>query len=60
MGSATELLRMEHALNSLVKRFPVVALCVYDIRHFDTATIFEGGIKAHPDLFELGVQHFLP
>ncbi|MEA2683728.1 MAG: transcriptional repressor of dcmA and dcmR [Chloroflexota bacterium] len=59
MGSHGAVVSLENSLNAMVKRFPTVMLCTYDIRVFDTAMMVEA-IKAHPDMFNFGLQHFLP
>lgn len=57
-SSDVEMMRFEVALNSLLKRFPTVTLCQYDVREFDGETIFQA-IKAHPDLYSLHLGSFL-
>ena len=57
-SSDVELMRFEVALNSLLKRFPTVTLCQYDVREFDGESIFQA-IKAHPDLYSLHLGSFL-
>jgi excisionase family DNA binding protein len=57
-GSLKALLQQEWLLTSLVKRFPVVLLCLYDVRKFDGPTILEA-LKLHYDTFEHGFGYFL-
>jgi excisionase family DNA binding protein len=59
MASPSDMLDFERGLTVLVKRFPCVVICPYDIRRFDGETVLEA-IKAHPDMFSLGIQNFLP
>lgn len=57
-SSDAEMLTFEVALNSVVKRFPTVTLCQYDVREFDGETIFHA-IRAHPDLYSANLGSFL-
>lgn len=57
-GSPKAVLLQEHLLTSLVKRFPVVLLCPYDVREFDGPMILEA-LKLHYDTFEYGFGYFL-
>lgn len=53
-----EMLDYEVAYDSICKRFPVLTLCQYDVRHFDgRATL--GALQAHPDLFPGRIGDFL-
>lgn len=49
--SDQDMVDFEASFNVLAKRFPLIALCQYDVRKFSGLTIFRG-IKAHPDVFE--------
>jgi len=53
-----EMIRYEVAYNLIAKRFPTVTMCQYDVRVFSGETIF-GALRAHTDLFELGLATFL-
>jgi excisionase family DNA binding protein len=53
-----EMLDYEVAYDSLCKRFPVMTLCQYDVRHFQGETVF-GALQAHPDLFRHRIADFL-
>jgi len=53
-----EMIRYEVAYNLIAKRFPTVTMCQYDVRVFSGETIFDA-LRAHPDLFELGLATFL-
>jgi len=53
-----EMIRYEVAYNLIAKRFPTITMCQYDVRVFDGLTIF-GALRAHTDLFELGLATFL-
>ena len=57
-GSTLEMLAYEQGYNSMIKRFPSVTLCQYDVRGFDGVTVLQA-MKAHPDQFDLGLQRFL-
>ncbi len=65
MGSArkgfesdAQMIEFEVAFNTIAKRLPTVAVCQYDVREFDGETIFQA-IRAHPDLYPLGIASFL-
>ncbi len=53
-----EMIKYEIAYNLIAKRFPTVTLCQYDVRVFVGETIFHA-LRAHPDLYELGLASFL-
>lgn len=57
-SSDAEMIRYEGAFNLLAKRFPIVALCQYDVREFDGETIFQA-LRTHPDLYGLHLGGFL-
>jgi excisionase family DNA binding protein len=57
-SSAQEMLDYEVAYDSLSRRFPVMTLCQYDVRHFDGRTV-TGAIEAHPDLFSRRIADFI-
>lgn len=57
-GSVKALLRLENLLTGVVKRFPVVVLCLYDVRAFNGALILEA-IKLHHETFTYGFGYFL-
>jgi hypothetical protein len=42
----------------MCRRYPVVVICQYDVREFDGEALLRA-LKAHPDLFALGVGTFL-
>ncbi len=56
--SDSQMIDFEIAMNTITKRLPTVALCQYDARVFSGETIFTA-IKAHPDLYPLGIAAFL-
>lgn len=56
--SDAQMVEYEVAFNTIAKRLPTVALCQYDVREFDGETIFQA-IRAHPDLYPLGIASFL-
>jgi excisionase family DNA binding protein len=49
MESEAEMIAYEFAVSPLFERFPVVALCQYDVRLFN-GTVILGALKAHPQL----------
>jgi hypothetical protein len=53
-----EMIKYEVAYNVIAKRFPTMTLCQYDVRVFGGETIFDA-LRAHPDLYELGLASFL-
>jgi len=53
-----EMLDYEVVYDSLCKRFPVMTLCQYDVRHFKGESVF-GAIQAHPDLYKQRIADFL-
>jgi len=53
-----EMIKYEVAYNMIAKRFPTVTLCQYDVRAFGGETVFHA-LRAHPDLYELGLASFL-
>jgi excisionase family DNA binding protein len=56
--SDSQMIDFEVAMNTITKRLPTVALCQYDARVFSGETIFQA-IRAHPDLYPLGIAAFL-
>jgi transcriptional repressor of dcmA and dcmR len=56
--SDAEMMRYEVAFNGIAKRFPTVTLCQYDARAFDGEILFQA-LRAHPDLYQLGIASFL-
>jgi hypothetical protein len=58
LGSVAEHLVVEQQLGPLCKRFPVVAICAYDVRAFDGVTVIEA-LKLHSDLFGPQVGYWL-
>jgi excisionase family DNA binding protein len=57
-ASDADMMRFEVAFNVLARRFPMVALCQYDVRQFDGETVFQA-MRAHPDLYSLHLGSFL-
>lgn len=57
-GSHKGVLLQERLVTSLAKRFPVVILCLYDVREFDAPMILEA-LKLHTDTFDYGFGYFL-
>ena len=56
--SEDEMLRFEQAYDVMCRRYPVAAICQYDVREFDGIAMLRV-LKAHPDLFELRLATFL-
>jgi transcriptional repressor of dcmA and dcmR len=56
--SDAEMIRYEIAFNGIAKRFPTLTLCQYDARAFDGEVLFHA-LRAHPDLYQLGIASFL-
>jgi transcriptional repressor of dcmA and dcmR len=57
-SSDADMMRFEVAFNVLARRFPMVALCQYDVRQFDGEVVFQA-MRAHPDLYSLHLGSFL-
>jgi excisionase family DNA binding protein len=57
-SSDADMMSFEVAFNMLARRFPMVALCQYDVRQFDGETVFQA-MRAHPDLYSLHLGSFL-
>ena len=57
-SSEDEMIAFEVAFNVISKRFPVVAVCQYDVREFTGQVVLEA-LKAHPDSFEVSLGRFL-
>ena len=49
--SEDDMLRFEEAYESMCRRYPVAAICQYDVREFDGVAMVRV-LKAHPDIFE--------
>ena len=47
--SEREMLAYEAALSTMIKRFPAVVICQYDVRRFSGEAIFSA-LRAHPDI----------
>lgn len=56
--SEDEMLRFEEAFEVMFRRYPVAAICQYDVRLFDGVALLRT-LKAHPDLFGLRTGTFL-
>ena len=56
--SEDEMLRFEQAYDVMCRRYPVAAICQYDVREFDGLAMLQV-LKAHPDVFELRLGTFL-
>ena len=52
------MLILERSVGGILKRFPTVAVCQYDVRKFDGPSLPEA-IKAHPDASNLGLVKFV-
>ncbi|PTL35784.1 hypothetical protein CLG94_08490 [Candidatus Methylomirabilis limnetica] len=58
MPSVKELMDFEMRLNLFAKRFPMVAICQYDVRRFNGVAILHV-LKCHPDVFGYHFGRFL-
>jgi excisionase family DNA binding protein len=58
LGSVAGLLDVERQIGAMAKRFPMVMLCVYDVREFDGLTMLEC-MKVHHDTLAYEVGYFL-
>jgi excisionase family DNA binding protein len=56
--SEDEMLRFEEAYEVMCRRYPVAAICQYDVREFDGVAMLRV-LKAHPDLFDRRLATFL-
>jgi excisionase family DNA binding protein len=56
--SEDEMLRFEQAYDVMCRRYPVAAICQYDVREFDGLAMLRV-LKAHPDVFERRLGTFL-
>ena len=56
--SEDDMLRFEEAYESMCRRYPVAAICQYDVREFDGIAMLRV-LKAHPDIFERRLGTFL-
>ena len=57
-ASVHEMLIFERQVGGILKRWPSVAICQYDVREFDGPSLLEA-IKAHPDVSDLGLVKFV-
>jgi hypothetical protein len=53
-----QMLIFERQVGAIIKQSPTVAVCQYDVREFDGASLLEA-IKAHPDVSDLGFAKFV-
>jgi len=56
--SDAEMIRFEYGFNPVAKRFPIISICLYDVRVFSAKTVFDA-IKAHTDLYPFRIGSFL-
>lgn len=54
-ASEAEMLAYEVEVASLLKRFPTVCICSYDVREFSGPALFQA-LRAHPDLYSLPLR----
>jgi len=57
-SSDAEMMLYEEAFEVMIRRYPVVVVCQYDVREFDGLTILKA-LKTHPDLFDFRLGAFL-
>lgn len=58
LGSMTDLLRFEDMLDRLVRRYPVVLICQYDVRRLEGTDVIDV-LKVHADNFDQPLGMFL-
>jgi transcriptional repressor of dcmA and dcmR len=58
-ASEGEMLRFEVEVDVLLRRFPVIALCQYDVRELSGEAML-AALKAHPDILRQPFGSFLP
>ncbi len=58
VASLEDMMLFEEAWNLLVRRYPAVVLCQYDVRAFDGPSILRM-LKAHPDMYGWRLGTFL-
>ena len=58
LGSIADLLRFEDTLNGLVRRYPVVLICQYDVRGLEGTDVIDV-LKGHVDNFDQPLGMFL-
>jgi excisionase family DNA binding protein len=56
--SEDEMLRFEEGYEVMCRRYPVAAICQYDVREFDGVAMLRV-LKSHPDVFERRLGTFL-
>lgn len=56
--SEDEMLSYEESLDMMSRRYPLVAICQYDVRSFDGVALLRC-LKSHPDLFGFRIGTFL-
>jgi hypothetical protein len=57
-ATVQEMLIFERLVGAVIKSFPSVAVCQYDVREFDGPTLLEA-IEAHPDVSDVGFEKFI-
>ncbi|HXA42695.1 MAG TPA: MEDS domain-containing protein [Candidatus Solibacter sp.] len=57
-ATVQQMLVFERLVGAVIKSFPAVAVCQYDVREFDGASLLEA-MKAHPDVSALGFDKFV-
>ena len=53
-----QMLIFERKVGAILKRYPTISICQYDVREFDGPSLLEA-IKAHPDVSDLGFAKFV-
>jgi excisionase family DNA binding protein len=56
--SVDDMMTFEESYDLVARRYPVAAICQYDVRSFDGVALLRS-LKAHPDVFGLGLGNFL-
>jgi hypothetical protein len=57
-ATVQQMLIFERVVGSVIKGFPAIALCQYDVREFDGPSLLEA-MQAHPDVSDLGFEKFI-
>jgi excisionase family DNA binding protein len=57
-GSIEDMMSYEETYDLVARRYPVVTICQYDVRAFGGVALLRS-LKAHPDLYGLGLGNFL-
>ena len=56
--SVEDMMSFEETYDRVARRYPVASICQYDVRAFNGEGLLRS-LKAHPDVFGLGLGNFL-